>query len=324
MKRRAFISVLGGVAVWPLVAQAQHKPARLALLMAGAAQSSGIFVDAVKQGLSDHGLVEGRDYVLDMRWAEGVYERFPALVREMLKQNPSVIMVHTIAAARAAQGASNTIPIVMMSINNPVGVGLIASLARPGGNTTGIATLSDEVVLKVLEMLRVVLPKATVIAALFNPANPSSLLMLDDVRRQAGVSGLTVLPLEFRTPGELDATFTPLLQRKADALLVISDATFLDLRERIAALSLRHRLPAFSSTTELTDAGGLLGYGPSRLDMFRRSAYYVKRILDGVKPADLPVEQPTKIKLIINLKTAKALGITIPPELMLRADEVIR
>lgn len=323
MKRRAVIFIIGGVTAWPLVAQAQQKPARIALLMAGAAGSSGIFVDAIKQGLRDQGLVEDRDYVLDVRWAEGVYARFPALANELVKQNPSVILMHTIAAVRAAQRASNTIPIVMTTINNPVGVGLIASLARPGGNTTGVASLMEEVSGKVLEMLRVVMPKAKVIAALFNPANPSGPMMLNDVLKWTGASGLTVLPLEFKTPGELDATFEPLAQHKADALLIIGDATILDLRERIAALSLRYRLPAFSGYPELADAGCLLGYGPSRLELFRRSAYYVKRILDGAKPADLPVEQPTRIEMVINLKTAKTLSIKVPRSLLLRADRVI-
>jgi len=324
MKRRAFISVLGGVAAWPLVVQSQQKkPARIALLMAGAAGSSGIFVDAVRQGLRDQGLTEERDYVLDVRWAEGVYSRFPALASEAVKQQPSVILMHTIAAVRAAQKASNTIPIVMMMINNPVGVGLIASLARPGGNTTGIASLMEELTAKVLEMLRTVVPKAKAIAVLFNPANPSNLMSLEDVRKWTAAGGQTVLPLEFKTPNELDATFEPLAQRKADALLVIGDATFLDLRERIAALSLRHRLPAFSGYPELTDAGCLLGYGPSRLQLFRRTGYYVKRILDGAKPGDLPVEQPTRIELVVNLKTAKALGVKVPESVVLRADRVI-
>jgi putative ABC transport system substrate-binding protein len=323
MKRRTVIFVIGGVVVWPLVAQAQQKPARIALLMAGAAGSSGIFVDAIKQGLRDQGLVEDRDYVLDVRWAEGVYGRFPALANELVKQNPNVILMHTIAAVRAAQRASNTVPIVFIAVNNPVGVGLIASLARPGGNTTGLATLMEELNAKVFEMLRMVLPKAKVIAALFNPANPSGLMMLNDIRKLASTNGLTLLPLEFKTPGELDATFEPLVQRKADALLLIADAALLDLRERIVALSLRYRLPALSGYPELADAGGLLGYGPSRLEMWRRSAYYVKRILDGAKPADLPVEQPTRFEMVINLKTAKALGIKVPRSLLLRADRVI-
>ncbi|MBI2753069.1 MAG: ABC transporter substrate-binding protein [Betaproteobacteria bacterium] len=323
MRRRAFMAVVGGLALWPLVARAQHKPARIALLGGGTAEPSGIFVDAVKQGLRDHGLVEGRDYVLDVRWAEGAYERFPALVRELVKQNPSAILVNTIAAVRAAQSASKTIPIVMMHINDPVGAGLIASLARPGGNTTGNANLMEDVTPKMLEMLRVVVPTAAVIAVLFNPANPSNRPLLEEVRRRAGASGQTVLPLQFKTPGELDATFEVLVQRKADALLVIPDVTFLDLRERIAALALRHRLPAFSTFPELTDAGGLLGYGPSRLALSRRSAYYVKKILDGAKAADLPVEQPTRIELSVNLKTAKALGVRIPESILLRADRVI-
>jgi len=323
MRRREFVAVLGIAAAWSRVVYAQKKPARVAMLMSGAAQSSAVFVDAFREGMRDQGLVEGRDYVLDVRWAEGAYERFPALVRELVKQNPSAILVNTIAAVRAAQSASKTIPIVMMHINDPVGAGLIASLARPGGNTTGNANLMEDVTPKLLEMLRVVVPTAAVIAVLFNPANPSNRPLLEEVRRRAGASGLTVLPLQFKTPGELDATFEALVQRKADALLVIPDVTFLDLRERIAALALRHRLPAFSTFPELTDAGGLLGYGPSRLALSRRSAYYVKKILDGAKPADLPVEQPTRIELSVNLQTARALGLTIPRSILLRADRVI-
>lgn len=323
MRRRAFISVISVIAAWPLVVRSQHKPARIALLMSGSPGSSGIFVEAIKQGLRGQGLIEERDYVLDVRWAEGMYGRFPALAIELLKQNPSVILVHTIAAARAAQLASNTIPVVMAAINNPVGVGLIASLARPGGNITGLATLMEELSAKVFEMMLMVAPKARRIATLFNPANPSNLMMLEDARKWAGASGLMLLPLEFKTPGELDATFEPLAKRKADALLVISDSGLFDARERIAALALRYRLPSFSGYPELSDAGGLLAYGPSRLEIWRRSAYYVKRILDGAKPADLPVEQPTKIELVINLKTAKALKLNIRQSMLLRADRVI-
>ena len=322
MKRREFIALLGAAA-WPMVAEAQKKPARVALLMPGSEHTSSVFVDALKDGMRGNGLVEGRDYVLDVRWAEGDYGRFPKFISEALKHNPSAILVQTIAAVRAAQHASKTTPIVMIAINDPVGLGLIASLARPGGNTTGIANLVEGVTPKVLELVREVMPRATVIAALINPANPSYRPLLDDVRRYAGASGMTILPLELASPSKLDATFDSLARRKADALLVVPDATFLDMRESIATLALRHRLPAFSVWPDLAEAGSLVGYGTSRLELYRRSAYYLKRILDGAKPADLPVEQPTKFELVINLKTAKALGITIPQSVLVRADRVI-
>jgi putative ABC transport system substrate-binding protein len=324
IRRREFITVLGGAAAaWPVAVRAQLKPARIALLGSGAAQSSNIFLDALKQGLADNGLIEGKGYVLDIRWAEGEYGRFPGLAAEVAKQNPNVIVATTIAAVRAAQRTSATIPIVMTTINDPVRAGLIASLARPGGSTTGIANLSEDVTPKALEILREIIPTATAIAALFNPANPSNLAMLDKMRSYAGTVGATVLPAEFRAPAELERTFGAIVGQRPDALLVINDAAFLDLRARIMELALRHRLPVASSFPELTDAGALAGYGPSRLELYRRSAYYVKRILDGAKPADLPVEQPTRIELSVNLKTAKALGIAIPDSFLSRVDRVI-
>jgi ABC-type uncharacterized transport system substrate-binding protein len=324
MKRREFITLVGGAAAaWPLAARAQQKPVRLALLGSGAAQSSGIFVDALKQGLADNGLIEGQGYVLDVHWAEGEYGRFPALAANAAKRNPSVILATTIAAVRAAQRASSTIPIVMTTINDPVGAGLVASLARPGGNTTGIANLSEDVTPKVLEILRVIIPTATAIATLFNPANPSNLAMLDKIHAYARTVGTTVQPVELKAPGELERVFSAIVRQRPDALLVINDASILDQRERIMALALQHRLPVASSFPEFTDAGAIAGYGPPRLELYRRSAYYVKRILDGAKPADLPVEQPTRIELSVNLKIAKALGISIPDSLLARADRVI-
>jgi putative tryptophan/tyrosine transport system substrate-binding protein len=323
MRRREFITLLGGAAAWPMAARAQQKPARLALLGSGAAQSSAIFVDAVKQGLGENGLVEGQDYVLDVRWAEGEYGRFPGLATEVVQRNPRVILATTIAAVRAAQRASATIPIVMTTINDPVGAGLVASLARPGGNTTGIANLSEDVTPKVLEILQAAVPTATVITTLFNPANPSNLAMLDKIRAHAGTIGTAIHSVELKAPGELEQVFVAIAGQRPNALLVINDASILDLRERIMAWALQHRLPAASSFPEFTDAGALVGYGPSRLDLYRRSAYYVARILDGAKPADLPVEQPTRIELSVNLKTAKVLGISIPDSVLARADRVI-
>jgi ABC-type uncharacterized transport system substrate-binding protein len=322
LRRREFITLLGGAAVaWPMEAGAQQ-PERLVLLGSGAAQSSNIFVEALKQGLADNGLIEGKAYVLDVRWAEGEYGRFPALAADAVKQNPSLIIATTIAAVRAAQRASSTIPIVMTTINDPVGAGLVASLARPGGNTTGIANLSEDVTPKVLEILHMIIPTATRIAALFNPANPSNLSMLDKVQAYARIIGTMVQPAEVKAPGELEREFGAIIGLRPDALLVINDASILDLRERIMGLALQHRLPVASSYPEFTDAGAIAGYGPPRLELYRRSAYYVKRILDGAKPADLPVEQPTRLQSI-NLKTAKALGISIPDSVLARADRVI-
>ncbi|MFL5105330.1 MAG: ABC transporter substrate-binding protein [Xanthobacteraceae bacterium] len=323
MKRRAFILALGGAAAWPLAARAQREPARIAFLGSGAAASSRIFLDAFKQGLGDHGMTEGRDYSLDVRWAEGVYDRFPALAREVVRQDPSVVMVTTIAAVTAAQRATSTIPIVMTAINDPVGANLIASLSRPGGNTTGIANLTEDVTAKVLEILLALVPTAKTVAVLFNPANPSNRVFLEKVRALTSPIGVTVIPGELTTSAALDLTFEALAQTRPDALQVINDATILDLRERIMTLASAHRLPTVTSIPEFTDAGALAGYGPPRLDLYRRSAYYVRKILDGAKPADLPVEQPTRIELSLNMKTAKALGIILPESLLVRADRII-
>jgi len=259
--------------------------------------------------------------VLDVRWAHGVYERFPALARDVVERGARVIMVTTIAAVRAAQRATTTIPIVMTTINNPVGAGLIASLARPGGNTTGIANLTEDVTPKVLDILRATIPKASVIAILFNPANPSNRVMIEKIRQGSG-AGATIRSFEFK-PGALDSTFDQIARQRPDALLVINDAAIIDERLQVATLALHHRIPAFSSIPELTDAGGLAGYGPPRRELYRRSANYVKKIPDEAKPADLPVEQPTRVELSVNLRTAKRLGISIPETILGQADRTI-
>ena len=320
--RRAFLALLAGGFVAPATVHADSKNARITLLGSGTAESSGIFVDALKQGLRDHSLVEQRDYVLDVRWAEGNYARFPELAREAVARKPAVILVTTIAAVRAAQHATKTIPIVMTTINDPVGVGLVPNLARPGGNTTGIANLTEDVTPKVVEILRAVVPSARQVAVLLNPANPSNRRMFDEIQNRSRATGMNLVPMEMKAPSALDAAFER-LPRGLDALLVINDATIIDQRERIADLAVRHRLPAFSSFPELTAAGGVASYGPSRLKLYRRSAYFVKKILDGAKPGDLPIEQPTEIELTVNLKTARALGLTVPPSFLLRADHVI-
>ncbi len=324
MKRREFITLLGGAALaGPLPAAVQKKTALIGLLGSGSAQSSGIFVDSLKEGLSDGGLREGRDYVLDLRWAEGNYERFPALARELVERKADVILATTISAVRAAQRATSTTPIVITSVNDAVGAGLVASLARPGGNTTGISNLNEDLTPKLLDYFREIMPRARVIATLGNPANPSARGLVEIMRGHAATFGGMVNPFEAKAAGELEAAFEGIARSHSDALLIVPDALLIDLREPIASLALNHRIPTLSTIPELTEAGGLLGYGVPRRDLYRRSGYFVKRILDGANPGDMPVEQPTRLHLSVNAKTAAVLGISIPDALLGRADKVI-
>jgi putative ABC transport system substrate-binding protein len=273
--------------------------------------------------MSDQHLVEGRDYLLLPKWAEGDYERFPAFVRDMAEQDTKVIVVNTVAAAQAASRIAPFIPVVMAGVNDPVGAGLIASLARPGGNITGSSNLVQDVTAKMVEIMRATIPRVSVMTALFNPANPSNRPLFEEARNQAVSLGVTVIPTEFRSAAELDTTFEEIKRGNPDALLLISDAAINEQRARVANLALRHRLPMISTIPEITDAGGFMAYGPSRLDIYRRVGAYVKKLLDGTKAADLPVEQPTRIELSLNLRTAKALGISIPDAILVRADRVI-
>jgi putative ABC transport system substrate-binding protein len=324
MRRRKFITLVGGtVAAWPLAARAQREAALVGFLISGSAGSFAIFVDAFRQGMRDNGMVEGRDYMLDLRFAEGDYRRFQILAAEVAKRNPAAIVVTTISAAHAAQRASSTIPIVMTGLIDPVGQGLIASLARPGGNTTGLANLAQDVMPKLVEILRTTFPTIKVVAMLFNPANPANRKLSEAMPTQASSLGMTVRLVEFKAAAELDATFAALTQQPPEALVIMSDAALYDLREPISALALKYRLPAIAYVPEFTDAGTLMSYGPPRQAMYRYAAVYVKKILTGAKPSDLPVEQPTQVEFSINLRTAKALGITIPDTVLARADRVI-
>jgi putative ABC transport system substrate-binding protein len=324
MKRREFLTLIGGAALsWPFDAYAQKDPVRLAFLGSGTAESSAILLDGLKDGLRENGLIEAKDYIIDVRWANGAYDRFPAFAHELAQNNPRVILVTTIAAARAAQRLVPPIPVVMTGLINPVDAGLIKSLARPGGNTTGVSSMIQDITTKSLEFLLAVVPKASVVAALYNPANPTNRPMFEEAQTYAAARGLKLQAVELKSPAELDGTFAALINGHPDALLIISDATLIDLRERVAALALQARIPTSSSIPEMTDAGALIGYGPPRRDFYRRSATYVKKILDGANPADLPVEQPTLIEMSLNLKTAKVLGTTVPDALSARADRVI-
>ncbi len=322
MRRRDFITLAGAAAAWPRAARAQQ-PAMpvVGLLGSGFPTSSAIFVDAFKQGMAENGLAEGRDYMLDVRWAEGDYTRFAALAADLAQRKPKVILISTIPAGQIAQQIAPTTPLVMTGFIDPVGAGLIASLARPGNNTTGISNMTQDMTAKGLELLRTVVPTIKTVAVLFNPANPGNHLIMEDVKNKAATLGVTVRPIEFKGLNTLDATIEAATSN--DGFLMIGDAALIDLRDPIAALTLRHRLPSVSSVPEFTDAGALIGYGPSRRTSYTRAATYVKKVLEGAKPSDLPVEQPTEIELSINSRTAKALGLVFPDSLIARADRVL-
>lgn len=323
MRRREFMAAIGGVAIWPLAARAQQKSVVIGFLGAGSAEKSVSMVDAIKQGLRENGLVEGKEYVFEQRWANGDYERFPGFARDLVEQKAGVIIVTTIAAARAAQRETSVIPIVMGMINDPVGSGLVASLARPGGNTTGMASLNEDITPKMVESLKIIFPKATDVVVLFNPSNPSNLAMLENLRSSIGNTGIAVRTVEVGTAADLNGLFDATVTKKTDALLVIPDNAIAAMAEAIAAFGLQHRIPVISTISELTRAGGLISYGPNRTEIYRRAAFFVKKVLEGIKPADLPVEQPTRLIRAVNLKTARALGLSIHETILATADEVI-
>jgi putative ABC transport system substrate-binding protein len=318
IKKIIFVSLL--VISTPCWAQA---PPRIAWIWPGSIEGNTIIVSAFKDGMRENGLVEGKDYVLDERYAEGKYDRFPVLADELLKRNPSIIMVNTVASVRAAQKATTKVPIVFVYTNDPVGSGLVASLARPGGNTTGLSTQFEDVVEKYIELLHELLPRASRIAVLVNPGNPTGPKMFKLVSASAEAFGITARAFEVTSPSGLDSVFSTIAKYRPDALLVIPEATFFDQRSRIAALAIGQRLPAIVPQSEYATSGCMISFGTNRREVFRRSAIYVKKILAGTKPADLPVEQPTKFELVVNMKTAKALGVTIPQSVLMRADEVI-
>ena len=298
-------------------------PVRIGWIGPGSAEGHAIHMSAFRQGMRENGLEEGKHYVLDERYAQGKYERFPALTEELLARHPAILLVNTIASVRVAQQATRTVPIVFISTTDPVGSGLVASLSRPGGNTTGLSNQNEDTLNKFVELLREVLPQATRVAVLSNPGNPSHAKMFERVRVSAGAFGVTARAFEATSPEGIDAALGTIAGHRPDALFVLADTMLVDGRDRISAFALKQRIPAIVPTSEFLAAGSLISFGTNRPAVYRRAATYVRKILDGAKPADLPVEQPTKFELVINLKTAKALGLTIPQSLLLRADEVI-
>jgi putative ABC transport system substrate-binding protein len=323
--RRQFILALGGVvAAWPLAVHAQQQAVPVigflnALSRSFAANQLAGFL----QGLKESGFVEGGNVAIEYRWADGHYDRLPALAADLVGRQVSVIMAGSPPAARATKTATATIPIVFTSGDDPVNIGLVASLSRPGGNVTGVHLFLTELSAKKLGLLHDLLPQATVVAVLLNSTSPSADVQTEDLQAAGHALGLQIQILKASSEQEIDAAFAVLEGQKVGALIVGSDPYYLSRREQIIALTARQAIPAVYEIREYVDAGGLMSYGTSIRDGYRLAGGYVGRILKGEKPADLPVLQPTKFEFAVNLKTAKALGLTIPPGVLAIADAVI-
>ncbi len=310
----------------PLAAGAQPVGAvhRIGFLGNSTAALEANLVGPFREGLRELGYVEGQSIAIEYRWAEGKYERFPALIAELLAKKVELIVTAGAPASLAVKKATTSVPLIMVAVGDPVNTGLVASLAKPGGNITGLTSTAEELEGKRLELLREVIPKLSHVAVFWNPENPALLASLKEMRAAAEVLGIKLQVFEVRTSGELEETLKAIVRTRPGALRVMGDRVFLHNRQRIMDFATKQRLPTVPVHPELVEAGGLMSYGASYPGMHRRAAYFVDRILKGAKPADLPVEQPTKFELVINLKTAKALGLTIPPSVLLRADEIIQ
>jgi putative tryptophan/tyrosine transport system substrate-binding protein len=327
VKRRDFITLLGGAAAaWPLAARAQQ-PAKLPIigfLGGGSAEAFAHVVAAFGQGLYETGFAEGQNVTIEYRWAEGQYDRLPALVAELVGR-PVVVIVATggDVGVRAAKNATTTIPIVFTSGSDPVAAGFVSSLNRPGGNLTGVSLFVSVLEVKKLDLLRELVPTAAVIGFLLNPNNPRADVDTADMQAAARALGKQLLILKAGSENDLDAVLTNLAQQRVDALVVHTEPFFLSRRDHLVELAARHSIPTIYGLREFAAAGGLISYGTKLSDSYRQVGIYTGKILKGEKPADLPIMQPTKFELVINLKTAKALGLDVPTSLLARADEVI-
>jgi putative ABC transport system substrate-binding protein len=325
MRRRTFIAALGGAAAWPVVARGQQprKVYRIGLLEMASMSLNAANLDAFRQGLRERGYVEGQNFVIEYRSADGHAERFPDLAAELVRLQVDLIVTRGTPAAQAAKKITETIPIVMASSGDPLDSGLVTSLARPGGNVTGLSALTQHVQAKRLALFKEMVPGITRIAALTNMSNPVLPAEWHDTGMAARALGVQTLLIDVERPEDIARAFDTAIKERADAAVVSMDAVTQFNRESIVELAAKYRLPALYSSRDFVDAGGLISYGANFPDQYRRAATYVDKILKGAKPGDLPVEQPTKFELVINLQTARALGLTVPPSLLARADEVI-
>jgi putative ABC transport system substrate-binding protein len=324
MRRRDFITLLGGTAAaWPVAARAQQasKVYRLGILTI--TSDLPPLWDGLFQGLREHGYVEGQNLIIERRYSEGRSERWPEAAAELVALGVDAIVLDTTPAALAAKKATSTIPIIIPTAFDPVGAGLAASLARPGGNVTGFGLLVPEVSAKGLTLLKEAIPDLARVAVLLNAANPANALIWRDVETTARATGLVLYPQEVREPDDFEASIAAITKDRPEGLLVLVDALLYRFKTQILNFTARNHLPAVFQFREFVELGGLMSYGPNLPDVFHRAAGYVDRILKGANPADLPIEQPTKFEFVINLKTAKALGLTVPLTLLTFADDVI-
>jgi putative ABC transport system substrate-binding protein len=323
MRRRELMLLLGGAMTAAPALRAQQKAMPVIGFLGGSPGPAAPNLAALRQGLSETGYVEGQNVAIEYRWAENHYDQLPALAADLVGRKVDVIVIGGTPGIQAAKNATSTIPIVFFSGVDPVAMGLVASLARPGGNLTGASLINVELNPKRLELLSELVPQARLIALLVNPNFPSAERVIGEVQEAARAKGLQLSILEASTEGEIDAAFATLVQLQAGALVILADPLFFSRREQLLALASRHAVPAIYQWREFAAAGGLISYGPSLTAAVRQVGIYAGRILKGAKPADLPVQQPTTFELVINLKTAKALGLTIPQSILVRADEVI-
>jgi putative tryptophan/tyrosine transport system substrate-binding protein len=324
LRRREFIALFGGAAAWPSAARAQQPGIPVVgFLHYGSPGTYVHILSAFRQGLRDAGFVEGQNVAIQQRWANGQYDRLPALAADLVDHKVVAIAAAGFVGAQAAKAATAIIPIVFGSGVDPVAAGIVPSLNRPGGNLTGVSLIAQELTAKRVELLHELMPQARVVALLVNPDNPASGTELADAEAAARTLGFQIRKMTASNERDLDATFATMETPRVDALIVGQDAYHLHRRDQIVVLAARHAVPAVYAWREYPAAGGLISYATSLADGYRQVGVYIGKILKGAKPGDLPVEQPTKFELVINLKTAKALGITIPPTFLARADEVI-
>jgi len=323
--RRELLAALGGAAAaWPLAARAQRPAIPVIGFLNGTSpEGYGLFLLAFRQGLSETGYIEDRNVAIEYRWAEGHYERLPALAADLVRRRVAVIAATSTPANVIAMKATTTIPIVFTTSSDPVELGLVASLNRPGGNVTGAVTLNVEVVSKRLELLHTMVPTASMIVVLANSTNPNAETQSRTLQAAARTIGQQIMIVNAATENDIDAVFTRLGEWRAGALLVDTDAFLFSRRDQLIELAKRYKIPAIFDRRKFAEAGGLMSYGGSVTDVYRLAGIYVGRIVKGEKPANLPVQQSTKVELVINLNTARALGLEVPPMLIARADEVI-
>jgi len=323
MSRREFITFLGVAAVLPLAASAQSKIPRIGFMGNSTAALEANLVDAFREGLRELGYEEGRNIVIEYRWADGEYERFSTLVAELIAARVDLIVTAGTPAALAVKKATTTVPIIMAAVGDPVGTGLVPSLARPGGNLTGLSAIAPDLESKRLQLLREIVPALSYVAMFVNSVNPLHVSSMRQARAAAEGMGIKLQLYDIRKTEDLDDAFTAIRNERPGALLILADRVFLHNRERIADFTKEQRLPNVNAYKEIVEVGGLMSYGPSYEDMHKRAATYVDKILKGAKPADLPIEQPTKFTFVVNLKAAKALGVTVPSQLLDLTDQLI-